>query len=148
MEIDFSDQIKKKETKAVVEQDPCVQYSCAISNLLRKKAANHEIKFDQLKNVFVNAARNYEKNEDESFLLYSLTRVNAFLNLKTKGAEKGIYKMKINSDILELELEVTDENFDQAEKDIKENKLSACEAESIDDLWFEEEKMKDFWFEG
>ena len=148
MEIDFSDQIKKKESKAVVEQDPCVQYSCAISNLLREKAANHKIKFDQLKNVFVNAARNYEKNEDESFLLYSLTRVNAFLNLKTKGAEKGIYKMKINSDILELELEVTDENFDQAEKDIKENKLSACEAESIDDLWFEEEKMKDFWFEG
>ena len=147
MEIDFSDQIKKKETKEVVEQDPCVQYSCAISNLLREKAANHKIKFDQLKNVFVNAARNYEKNEDESFLLYSLARVNAFLNLKTKGAEKGIYKMKINSDILELELEVSDENINLAEKDIEENKLSSCEAESIDDLWFEEDKGEDFWFE-
>jgi hypothetical protein len=147
-EIDFSDQIKEKESKAVVEQDPCVQYSCAISNLLREKAANHEIKFDQLKNVFVNAARNYEKNKDESFLLYSLARVNAFLNLKIEGAEKGIYKMKINSDILELELEVSDENVNLAEKDIKENELSACEAESIDDLWFEEEKIKDFWFEG
>ena len=148
MEIDFSDQIKKKESKAVVEQDLCVQYSCAISNLLREKAANHKIKFDQLKNVFVNAARNYEKNKDESFLLYSLARVNAFLNLKIEGAEKGIYKMKINSDILELELEVSDENVNLAEKDIKENELSACEAESIDDLWFEEEKIKDFWFEG
>ena len=148
MEIDFSDQIKEKESEATVKQDPCVQYSCAISNLLREKAANHKIKFDQLKNVFVNAARNYEKNEDEGFLLYSLTRVNAFLNLKTKGAEKGTYKMNINSDILELELEVTDENFNLAEKDIKENELSACEAESIDDLWFEEEKTKDFWFEG
>ena len=155
MEIDFSDQIKKKESKAVVEQDPCVQYSCAISNLIRAKTANHnkdypecKVKFDQLKKVFVNAARNYEKNEDESFLLYSLTRVNAFLNLKTKGAEKGVYKMKINSDILELELEVSDENANLAEKDIEENELSACKAESIDDLWFEEEKTKDFWFEG
>jgi hypothetical protein len=155
MEIDFSDQIKKKESKAVVEQDPCVQYSCAISNLIREKTANHnkdypecKVKFDQLKKVFVNAARNYEKNEDESFLLYSLTRVNAFLNLKTKGAEKGVYKMKINSDILELELEVSDGNVNLAEKDIEENELSACEAESIDDLWFEEEKTKDFWFEG
>ena len=147
MEIDFSDQIKKKESKAVVEQDLCVQYSCAISNLLRGKAANHKIKFDQLKNVFVNAARNYEKNEDESFLLYSLTRVNAFLNLKIEGAEKGIYKMKINSDILELELEVSDENINLAEKDIEENELSGCEAESIDDLWFEEDKGEDFWFE-
>ena len=147
MEIDFSDQIKKKESKAVVEQDPCVQYSCAISNLLREKAANHKIKFDQLKNVFVNAARNYEKNEDESFLLYSLTRVNAFLNLKTKGAEKGIYKMKINSDILELELEVSEENINLAEKDIEENELLGCKAESIDDLWFEEDKGEDFWFE-
>ena len=154
-EIDFSDQIKKKESEAVVEQDPCVQYSCAISNLLKEKATGHnkdypecKVKFDQLKNVFVNAARNYEKNEDESFLLYSLTRVNAFLNLKTKGAEKGVYKMKINSDILELELEVSDENANLAEKDIEENELSACEAESIDDLWFEEEKTKDFWFEG
>ena len=40
MEIDFSDQIKKKESEAVVEQDPCVQYSCAISNLLREKSAD------------------------------------------------------------------------------------------------------------
>ena len=75
MEIDFSDQIKKKESKTTVERDPCVQYSCAISNLLREKAADHskaypecKVKFDQLKNVFVNAARNYEKNKDESFL--------------------------------------------------------------------------------
>ena len=155
MEIDFSDQIKKKETKTTVERDPCVQYSCAISNLLREKAADHskaypecKVKFDQLKKVFVNAARNYEKNEDEGFLLYSLTRVNAFLNLKMKGAEKGTYKMKINSDILELELEVSDENIDLAEKDIEGNELSGCKAESIDDLWFEEEKTKDFWFEG
>ena len=153
-EIDFSDQIKKKESEAVVEQDPCVQYSCAISNLLKEKAENHnkdypecKVKFDQLKNVFVNAARNYEKNDDESFLLYSLTRVNAFLNLKTRGAEKGIYKMKINSDILELELEVSDENIDLAEKDIEENELLGCKAESIDDLWFEEDKGEDFWFE-
>ena len=154
-EIDFSDQIKEKESKEVVEQDLCVQYSCAISNLLKEKTTGHnkdypecKVKFDQLKKVFVNAARNYEKNEGESFLLYSLTRVNAFLSLKTKGAEKGVYKMKINSDILELELEVSDENVKLAEKDIEENELSACEAESIDDLWFEEEKTKDFWFEG
>ena len=153
-EIDFSDQIKEKESKAVVEQDTCVQYSCAISNLLKEKATSHnkdypecKVKFDQLKNVFVNAARNYEKNEDESFLLYSLTRVNAFLNLKIEGAEKGIYKMKINSDILELELEVSDGNINLAEKDIEENELSGCEAESIDDLWFEEDKGEDFWFE-
>ena len=154
MEIDFSDQIKKKESEAVVEQDPCVQYSCAISNLLKEKAENHnkdypecKVKFDQLKKVFVNAARNYENNENEGFLLYSLTRVNAFLNLKMKVAEKGIYKMKINSDILELELEVSEENINLAEKDIEENELSACEVESIDDLWFEEEKGEDFWFE-
>ena len=153
-EIDFSDQIKEKESKEVVEQDTCVQYSCAISNLLKEKATSHnkdypecKVKFDQLKNVFVNAARNYEKNEDESFLLYSLTRVNAFLNLKIEGAEKGIYKMKINSDILELELEVSDGNINLAEKDIEENELSGCEAESIDDLWFEEDKGEDFWFE-
>ena len=34
-----------------------------------------------------------------------------------------------------------------AEKDIKENELSTCEAKSIDDLWFEEDKGEDFWFE-
>ena len=55
--------------------------------------------------------------------------------------------MKINSDILELELEVSEENINLAEKDIEENELSACEVESIDDLWFEEEKGEDFWFE-
>ena len=86
MEIDFSDQIKEKESKAVVEQDPCVQYSCAISNLLREKTADHnkdyqecKVKFDQLKKVFV---KRYNRNPPIVFPNININVPNHLPNIK------------------------------------------------------------------
>jgi hypothetical protein len=123
-----------------------IEYSIKMVDFLKVKASEHNaqesnrrVSLDQLKEVFINSSSSYIKNEQTDINTHVLARVNMFLAIKAGRELK--YDTNIKSkDLLDASVIIvpTEQDYIQAEKDIKEHNLD-LDYQSIDNLYINTE---------
>jgi hypothetical protein len=146
---------RNKPGSAGTKSDKAIDFSKKIIEALKNKVKEHNSKnkkkvtLGQLKKVFRRGAGAFSSSHrpGQSRTSWALARVNMFLKMVRGGKVKDSYR-KADSDIARAKTEITieanlnpdDEDFNQAEIDIKEYNLNDFDFASIDELYLDDEE--------
>lgn len=145
---------KNKPGSAGSKSDKAIEFSKKVIEALQNKVKEHNSKnkkkvtLGQLKKVFRRGAGAFSSSHrpGQSRTSWALARVNMFLKMVRGGKVKDAYK-KADSDIARAKTEITveamlepsDEDFNQADEDIKNFELNDFDFESAEELYLDDE---------
>jgi len=146
---------KNKPGSAGSKSDKAIEFSRKIIEALKNKVKEHNSKnkkkvtLGQLKKVFRRGAGAFSSSHRPgvSRTAWGLARVNMFLKMVRGGkvkdsyrkADSDISKASTNNYIIEANLDPDDEDFNQAEIDIKEYNLNDFDFTNADELYLDDE---------
>ena len=146
---------RNKPGSAGTKSEKAIEFSKKVIEALKNKAKEHNSKskkkvtLGQLKKVFRRGAGAFSSSHrpGQSRISWALARVNMFLKMVRGGkvkdsyrkADSDIAKASSNNYIIEANLDPDDEDFDQAEIDIKEYNLNDFDFTNADELYLEDE---------
>ena len=153
---------KNKPGSAGSKSDKAIEFSKKVIEALKNKVKEHNSKnkkkvtLGQLKKVFRRGAGAFSSSRrpGQSRVSWAMARVNMFIKMVSGGkvkdsykkADSDIVKASINDFIIEAELELTDEDFIQAQEDIKDYNLD-FDFNNVDELYLDDEEDFCFNFE-
>ena len=145
---------KNKPGSAGSKSDKAIEFSKKVIEALKNKVKEHNSKnkkkvtLGQLKKVFRRGAGAFSSSHrpGQSRVSWAMARVNMFIKMVSGGKVKDSYK-KADSDIarassdytIDTSFEPSDEDFIQAEEDIKNFELNDFEFDSIEELYLDDE---------
>lgn len=145
---------RNKPGSAGTKTDKAIEFSKKIIEALKNKVKEHNSKskkkvtLGQLKKVFRRGAGAFSSSHrpGQSRVSWAMARVNMFLKMVKGGKVKDSYK-KADSDIarassdytIDTSFEPSDEDFIQAEEDIKNLELNDFEFDSVEELYLDDE---------
>ena len=146
---------KNKPGSAATKSDKAIEFSKKVIEALKSKAKEHNSKnkkkvtLGQLKKVFRRGAGAFSSSHRPglSRVAWAMARVNMFLKMVRGGKVKDSYR-KADSDIatastnnyiIEANLDPDDEDFNEAEIDIKNYNLGDFDFVSADELYLDDE---------
>lgn len=146
---------RNKPGSAGTKSDKAIEFSKKIIEALKNKVKEHNSKYSkkvtlgQLKKVFRRGAGAFSSSHrpGQSRTSWALARVNMFLKMVRGGkvkdsyrkADSDIAKASTNNYIIEVNLDPDDEDFNQAEIDIKNFELNDFDFSSADELYLDDE---------
>ena len=147
---------RNKPGSAGTKTDKGIEYSKKVIEALKNKVKEHNSKnkkkvtLGQLKKVYRRGAGAFSSSHRPGMTRggWAMARVNMFLKMVRGGKVKDSYK-KADSDIsrasvfdyeVEVNFEPDDEDFAQAEEDIKNYKLEDFDFSSADELYLDDEE--------
>ena len=153
---------KNKPGSAGSKSDKAIEFSKKVIEALKNKVKEHNSKnkkkvtLGQLKKVFRRGAGAFSSSHrpGQSRVSWAMARVNMFIKMVSGGkvkdsykkADSDIVKASINDFVIEAELELTDEDFIQAQEDIKDYNLD-FDFNNVDELYLDDEEDFCFNFE-
>jgi hypothetical protein len=146
---------KNKPGSAGTKSDKAIEFSKKVVEALKNKVKEHNSKnkkkvtLGQLKKVFRRGAGAFSSSHrpGQSRVSWAMARVNMFLKMVRGGkvkdsyrkADSDIAKASTNNYIIEANLDPDDEDFNQAEIDIKNFELNDFEFDSAEELYLDDE---------
>lgn len=147
---------RNKPGSAGTKSDKGIEFSKKIIEALKNKVKEHNSKYSkkvtlgQLKKVFRRGAGAFSSSHrpGQSRTSWAMARVNMFLKMVRGGKVKDTYR-KADSDIARASVciyevianfEPDDEDFSQAEEDIKNYDLNDFEFSNIEELYLDDEE--------
>ena len=147
---------RNKPGSAGTKTDKGIEYSKKVIEALKNKVKEHNSKnkkkvtLGQLKKVFRRGAGAFSSSHRPGMTRvgWSMARVNMFLKMVRGGKVKDSYR-KADSDItkasvsdyeIEVNFEPDDEDFAQAQEDIKNYKLEDFDFSNVDELYLDDEE--------
>jgi len=146
---------RNKPGSAAKKSDKAIDFSKKIVEALKNKVKEHNSKnnkkvtLGQLKKVYRRGAGAFSSSHrpGKTRGQWAMARVNMFLRMVSGKPVKDAYR-KADSDIARAKTEITveamlepsDEDFEQADLDIKENDLSDFDFASADELYLDDEE--------
>ena len=146
---------RNKPGSAGTKSDKAIEFSKKVIEALKNKVKEHNSKYSkkvtlaQLKKVFRRGAGAFSSSHRPgvSRTAWGLARVNMFLKMVRGGkvkdsyrkADSDISKASTNNYIIEANLDPDDEDFNQAEIDIKEYNLNDFDFTNADELYLDDE---------
>lgn len=146
---------RNKPGSAGTKSDKAIDFSKKVIEALKNKVKEHNSKYSkkvtlgQLKKVFRRGAGAFSSSHrpGQSRTSWALARVNMFLKMVRGGkvkdsyrkADSDIARASVNNYIIEANLEPDDEDFNQAEIDIKNFELNDFDFLSADELYLDDE---------
>jgi len=147
---------KNKPGSAGTKSDKAIEFSKKVVEALKNKVKEHNSKskkkvtLGQLKKVFRRGAGAFSSSHrpGQSRVSWALARVNMFLKMVRGGkvkdsyrkADSDIAKASSNNYIIEVNLDPDDEDFNQAEIDIKEYNLNDFDFNCAEELYLDDEE--------
>ena len=147
---------RNKPGSAGTKSDKAIEFSKKIIEALKNKAKEHNSKnkkkvtLGQLKKVFRRGAGAFSSSHrpGQSRVSWSMARVNTFLRMVSGGkvkdsyrkADSDIAKASKNDYIIEANFEPSEEDFNEADEDIKNYNLNNFDFESPDELYLDDEE--------
>jgi hypothetical protein len=147
--------LKNKPGSAGSKSDKAIEFSKKVIEALKNKVKEHnsnnkkKVTLGQLKKVFRRGAGAFSSSHrpGQSRVSWAMARVNMFLKMVSGGkvkdsykkADSDIIKASTNDFIIEAELELTDEDFMQAQQDIKDYNLE-FDFNNVDELYLDDEE--------
>ena len=141
---------------AGTKSDKVIEFSKKVIEALKNKVKEHNAKYSkkvtlgQLKKVFRRGAGAFSSSHrpGQSRVSWSMARVNMFLKMVRGGkvkdsyrkADSDIAKASTNNYIIEANLDPDDEDFLQADEDIKNYNLGDFDFVSADELYLDDEE--------
>ena len=145
---------KNKPGSAGSKSDKAIEFSKKVIEALKNKLKEHNSKnkkkvtLGQLKKVFRRGAGAFSSSHrpGQSRVSWAMARVNMFIKMVSGGKVKDSYK-KADSDIarassdytIDTSFEPSDEDFIQADEDIKNFELNDFEFDSVEELYLDDE---------
>lgn len=146
---------KNKPGSAGTKSDKAIEFSKKVVEALKSKVKEHNAKYSkkvtlgQLKKVYRRGAGAFSSSHRPGMSRggWAMARVNMFLKMVRGGKVKDSYR-KADSDIarasvfdyeVEVNFEPDDEDFAQAEIDIKEYNLNDFDFDSVEELYLDDE---------
>ena len=145
---------KNKPGSAGSKSDKAIEFSKKVIEALKNKVKEHNSKnkkkvtLGQLKKVFRRGAGAFSSSHrpGQSRVSWAMARVNMFIKMVSGGKVKDSYK-KADSDIarassdytIDTSFEPSDEDFIQADEDIKNFELNDFEFDSVEELYLDDE---------
>ena len=146
---------KNKPGSAGSKSDKAIEFSKKVIEALKNKVKEHNSKnkkkvtLGQLKKVFRRGAGAFSSSHrpGQSRVSWAMARVNMFIKMVSGGKVKDSYK-KADSDIarassdytIDTSFEPSDEDFIQADEDIKNFELNDFEFDSVEELYLDDEE--------
>jgi len=146
---------KNKPGSASAKNDKAIEFSKKVVEALKNKVKEHNTKnkkkvtLGQLKKVYRRGAGAFSSSHrpGKTRGQWAMARVNMFLKMVSgkpvkdayKKADSDIAKASSNNYIIEANLEPDDEDFCQADKDIKDYNLNDFDFLSADELYLDDE---------
>ena len=146
---------RNKPGSAGTKSDKGIEFSKKVVEALKNKVKEHNSKYSkkvtlgQLKKVYRRGAGAFSSSHrpGKTRGQWAMARVNMFLRMVSGKSVKDAYR-KADSDIakakteiiIEAMLEPSDEDFDQADLDIKEYDLNDFDFSSADELYLDDEE--------
>jgi hypothetical protein len=147
---------RNKPGSAGEKSDKAIEFSKKVIEALKNKVKEHNSKnkkkvtLGQLKKVYRRGAGAFSSSHRPGMTRggWAMARVNMFIKMVSGGKVKDSYR-KVDSDItkasasdyeIEVNLEPDDEDFAQAEIDIKNYKLEDFDFSSADELYLDDEE--------
>ena len=147
---------RNKPGSAGTKTDKGIEYSKKVIEALKNKVKEHNSKnkkkvtLGQLKKVYRRGAGAFSSSHRPGMTRggWAMARVNMFLKMVRGGKVKDSYR-KADSDItrastsdyeVEINFEPDDEDFAQAEEDIKNYKLEDFDFSNVDELYLDDEE--------
>jgi hypothetical protein len=146
---------RNKPGSAGTKSDKAIEFSKKVIQALKNKVKEHNSKYSkkvtlgQLKKVYRRGAGAFSSSHrpGKTRGQWAMARVNMFLRMVSGKPVKDAYR-KADSDIAKAKTEITveamlepsNEDFEQADLDIKENDLSDFDFASADELYLDDEE--------
>jgi len=146
---------KNKPGSAGTKSDKAIEFSKKVIESLKNKAKEHnsknkkKVSLSQLKKVYRRGAGAFSSSHrpGKTRGQWAMARVNMFLRMVSGKPVKDAYR-KADTDIakartgivIEPMLEPSDEDFEMADLDIKENNLGDFDFSSADELYLDDEE--------
>lgn len=146
---------RNKPGSAGTKSDKAIDFSKKVIQALKNKVKEHNSKYSkkvtlgQLKKVYRRGAGAFSSSHrpGKTRGQWAMARVNMFLRMVSGKPVKDAYR-KADSDIAKAKTEITveamlepsNEDFEQADLDIKENDLSDFDFASADELYLDDEE--------
>jgi len=146
---------KNKPGSAGTKSDKAIDFSKKVIEALKNKAKEHNSKnkkkvtLGQLKKVYRRGAGAFSSSHrpGKTRGQWAMARVNMFLKMVSgkpvkdayRKADSDISKAYSNNYIVEASLEPNDEDFNQADEDIKNYSLDDFDFASVDELYLDDE---------
>lgn len=146
---------KNKPGSAGTKSDKAIDFSKKVIEALKNKAKEHNSKnkkkvtLGQLKKVYRRGAGAFSSSHrpGKTRGQWAMARVNMFLKMVSgkpvkdayRKADSDIAKAYSNNYIVEASLEPNDEDFNQADEDIKNYSLGDFDFASVDELYLDDE---------
>jgi hypothetical protein len=146
---------KNKPGSAGTKSDKAIEFSKKVIEALKNKVKEHNSKnkkkvtLGQLKKVFRRGAGAFSSSHrpGQSRVSWAMARVNMFLKMVRGGkvkdsyrkADSDIARASTNNYIIEANLDPDDEDFNEAEIDIKNYNLGDFDFVSADELYLDDE---------
>ena len=146
---------RNKPGSAGTKSDKAIDFSKKVIEALKNKVKEHNSKYSkkvtlgQLKKVYRRGAGAFSSSHrpGKTRGQWAMARVNMFLKMVRGGKVKDAYR-KADSDIAKAKTEITveamlepsDEDFNQADLDIKEYNLTDFDFTSADELYLDDEE--------
>jgi len=146
---------RNKPGSAGTKSDKAIEFSKKVIEALKNKVKEHNSKYSkkvtlgQLKKVYRRGAGAFSSSHRPGMTRggWAMARVNMFLRMVSGKSVKDAYR-KADSDIarakteivIEAMLEPSDEDFEQADLDIKEYNLNDFDFTSADELYLDDEE--------
>lgn len=147
---------KNKPGSAGTKSDKAIEFSKKVIEALKNKVKEHNSKnkkkvtLGQLKKVFRRGAGAFSSSHrpGQSRVSWSMARVNTFLRMVSGGkvkdsyrkADSDIAKASKNDYIIEISFESNEEDFKEAQEDIKNYDLNDFDFNSAEELYLEDEE--------
>ena len=147
---------RNKPGSAGTKSDKAIEFSKKVIEALKNKVKEHNSKnkkkvtLGQLKNVFRRGAGAFSSSHRPglSRTAWAMARVNTFLRMVSgksvkdsyRKADSDIARASTNDYIIEANLEPSDEDFIQADEDIKTFDLNDFDFNSAEELYLDDEK--------
>jgi len=147
---------KNKPGSAGSKSDKAIEFSKKVIEALKNKVKEHNSKnkkkvtLGQLKKVFRRGAGAFSSSHrpGQSRVSWAMARVNTFLRMVSGGkvkdsyrkADSDIAKASKNDYIIEITFEPNEEDFKEAQEDIKNYDLNDFDFNSAEELYLEDEE--------
>ena len=145
---------KNKPGSAGSKSDKAIEFSKKVIEALKNKVKEHNSKnkkkvtLGQLKKVFRRGAGAFSSSHrpGQSRVSWAMARVNMFIKMVSGGKVKDSYR-KADSDIarassdytIDASFEPSDEDFIQADEDVKNFELNDFEFDRVEELYLDDE---------
>ena len=147
---------RNKPGSAGTKSDKAIEFSKKVIEALKNKVKEHngknkkKVTLGQLKKVYRRGAGAFSSSHrpGKTRGQWAMARVNMFLRMVSgkpvkdayRKADSDITRASVNNYTIEANFEPNDEDFDQADEDIKNFELNDFDFNSIDELYLDDEE--------